>query len=210
MAFATKEKIQEITLNPDQYCNQDSGNVEYHTPLKFIESARKVLGIIDLDPASNEIANENIKAIKIFTKKNSGLIQPWIGKVWMNHPFSKGEKACPKNKAGGYNCKKKTCKDRGHHIDHDIPSNDDWIQKLLAEIKSGNTKEAIIICFCSTSETWFKPLLDYYQCFINGRVNYFNDKGEEIKGCTKGSVITYFGNNPQSFEKEFSQYGKVK
>jgi hypothetical protein len=209
MAFTPVKKV-ESKLSAAQLINQDSGNVEYYTPIKFVESARKVMGMINLDPASSEKANEKIKANLIFTKNNNGLMKPWFGNVWMNHPFSKGEKACFNRKNGEYNCKKKACKDRGYHIDHDLPGNGDWVQKLVHEYEYGGVNQAIMICFCSTSETWFKPLLNYPQCFITGRVNYYNDQGEEIKGCTKGSVITYFGDNHAAFEKEFSQYGKVK
>lgn len=47
------------------------------------------MGGIDLDPASNEAANVSIKAKKIYTSKDNGLVQPWAGRVWMNHPFSR-------------------------------------------------------------------------------------------------------------------------
>lgn len=194
--------------------NQDSGNVEYYTPVRFINSARKVMGVIDLDPASCEAANKSIMALNIFTKDDDGLSKPWFGKVWMNHPFSKGEYPCKKYKSkakkGEYNCKKKNCKDRGYHIDHKLPSNSEWVNKIISEYYRGGIDEAIMICFASTSETWFNPLLNHVQCFIKGRVNYFDENGNEIVGVTKGSVITYLGVNKEAFIEEFSQYGVCK
>lgn len=210
MSFAAikKEPVQEpIKKEAHQQINQDSGNFEYYTPEQFTDAARIVMGGIDLDPASSLIANERVKAKKIFTIDDNGLMQTWAGRVWMNHPFSKGEKKCYKNRS---RCKKQTCKDRGYHIDIDLPGNTQWIKRIVEEYEKGAVTEAIIICYASTSETWFTPLLEYLQCFIKGRVDYYDENGNEIKGCPKGSVITYLGKNPERFKKEFCQFGVVK
>ena len=72
-----------------QLINQDSGDTEWYTPPEIIAAATKVLGRIDLDPASSKIANERVKAVRIFTIDDDGLSQEWRGQVWLNHPFSK-------------------------------------------------------------------------------------------------------------------------
>ena len=48
---------------------------EWYTPAKYIEAARKVMGGIDLDPATCELANKTVKATKYHTKENNGLMQ---------------------------------------------------------------------------------------------------------------------------------------
>lgn len=193
-----------------QQINQDSGDVEFYTPPFIIESARKVMGGIDLDPASNEIANKTVRAEKIFTKEDNGLAQEWAGRVWMNHPFGKGELPCKKNRHGVYTCKKKACVKRGYHIDHEVPGNIDWIAKYINSYEVGRVTDAINICFANTSEDWFTPLLEYPQCWIKGRINYYKADGRQMAGAPKGSVITYLGNDYLAFKREFSQYGKVK
>jgi len=70
-----------------QLINQTSGIVEYYTPPHIIAAARRVLGVIDLDPASSTKANERVRAYQIFTEADDGLTKEWHGRVWMNHPF---------------------------------------------------------------------------------------------------------------------------
>ena len=67
---------------------QNSGENEWYTPSAFIEAARKVLGNIDLDPASCEIANQTVLAEKFYTKEDDGLSKSWHGNVWINPPYA--------------------------------------------------------------------------------------------------------------------------
>ncbi|WJZ69968.1 DNA N-6-adenine-methyltransferase [Vibrio phage PVP-XSN] len=202
-------------LGNDQLINQDSGNFEWYTPPKIMDLVRELLGGIELDPASNDIANKLVKADRIFTKEDNGLERDWKAEtLWLNHPFSKGEKACKKYKSearkGQYCCKKDACKNRGYHIDHDLPGNNDWIKKLVGEFNKGNFKRGCNITFANTSENWFRPLYEFPQVFLYDRVNFVDINGNIVKGVTKGCVITCFGMNTQEIDKVFGKYGKVK
>lgn len=64
---------------------------EWYTPIEYIRSVQIVLGKIDLDPASSAQANRTIRAIKYFTKEDSGLDHDWPGRVFMNPPYSKNK-----------------------------------------------------------------------------------------------------------------------
>lgn len=59
---------------------------EWYTPLPFIEAAREVMGGIDLDPASHEEANRNVKATRYLTEQDNGLTCQWHGRIFLNPP----------------------------------------------------------------------------------------------------------------------------
>ena len=67
----------------------DGNKSEIYTPGHITETAHKVMGGIDLDPASSLKANETVKAKLFFDKDTDGLKQPWIGKIWLNPPYLK-------------------------------------------------------------------------------------------------------------------------
>ena len=69
---------------------------EHNTPSYLVEAAREVMGSIDLDPMSNELANETINATNYYTKEEDGLSKEWSGNVWLNPPFSLSKLAIPK------------------------------------------------------------------------------------------------------------------
>lgn len=168
-------------MNSAQLINQDSKIVEFYTPEYVLNLVRKVIGNIELDPASCEFANKNIvKANRYFSAIDDGLNQDWIADtLFMNHPFSRH-------------------------------GNSKWIGKLVSEYETGNVKEACCITYASTSEKWFRKLHNYSQCYFYKRVNYLDENGNEKKGVTKGSVVTYFGKNVNKFAKVFNEIGSVK
>ena len=89
-------KISEATLhNLYQYfagipVDKFTGNQENYTPEYIIEAARSVMGSIDLDPASCEVAQEIVGADEYYTAEDNGLEQDWYGNVFLNPPYTRG------------------------------------------------------------------------------------------------------------------------
>ena len=73
-----------------------SNSDEHNTPSYLIEAAREILGAIDLDPMSNDLANETVRATTYYTREDEGLSKDWFGNVWLNPPFSLADKAVEK------------------------------------------------------------------------------------------------------------------
>lgn len=154
-----------MSKNNSQLIHADSGNVEWYTPWNIIECARALMGSIDLDPFSCAKANNRPEG-RLANEYfiEDGIDADWYGNVWMNHPFGR-------------------------------EYNEKAIAKIVHEHTRSNPSmdQACCITFASTSERWFKPLLEYPQFFFTGRTNYLDGATmQPVKGVTKGSVITFF------------------
>ncbi len=158
-----------------------SETVEWYTPLRYVEAARRVMGKIDLDPASNEFANQVVKAERYYTEKENGLAQEWHGKVWCNPPYG---------------------------LIHSKSSQGTWVRKLIESYRTGVTIEAILLVSAVPEKKWFQVLYDHPICFTDHRIHFYN---ERIIGAQPalGSTFIYFGKNTQKFIDIFSQFGSV-
>lgn len=82
------ERVRVDIAAPKAHVGENSGDHEWYTPVEFIEPARKVLGAIDLDPASCAAANQVVQAERFYSIAEDGLRQAWTGRVWMNPPYA--------------------------------------------------------------------------------------------------------------------------
>lgn len=156
-----------------------TGENEWYTPTHLIEKARAVMGGIDVDPASNEAAQKEVRAGKFFTKDDDGLTKEWTGRVWMNPPYSKEliphfcSKLLEELEAGRAT--------DAITLTHNYTDNQ-WFHALAGRASA--------------------------ICFTKGRVKFYSPSGE-IAAPTQGQAFCYFGSDVDGFVREFADVGFV-
>jgi phage N-6-adenine-methyltransferase len=170
--------LQRIAKNP--HVSFNTGNNEWYTPVEYIEAARRVLGTIDLDPASSELANKTVKATVFLSEADDGLRYSWDGKVWMNPPYSS-------DKIGKFSDKL---------IQH-ILSNEVTEAIVLVNNATETAWFQTLLTACSSI------------CLIAGRVKFIDMNGLPSGAPLQGQIVLYFGSNSPMFAREFSLFGKI-
>lgn len=162
---------------------------EWYTPAKYVDAAREVMGGIDLDPASCEMANRTVKAVRYYTKEENGLAQEWHAKtVWLNPPYGRIH---PEQKGSTKSYQPL------------------FILKLLEAYGRGNIEQAICLTIgTSCFMRWFQPLWDFPLCFHDGRIIFDMPDGTQ-SDFGFGNIIAYLGPNESLFTEHFSQFGRI-
>jgi phage N-6-adenine-methyltransferase len=160
---------------------RSTGNDEWYTPIQFVEAARTVLGGFDVDPASNDIAQKAVKAGTFFTKQDNGLGKPWLGRIWLNPPYSR-------QLIGKFIDKLLAELDSGHTTAAILLVNAQtdaaWFQRALLR--------AAAVAFPEKRIRFLRP----------------NGKPSE-HGPLQGQAFLYFGADPHGFAAVFDQFGAV-
>ena len=161
------------------HVSYNTGQNEWYTPVSLVESARSVMGSIDTDPASSEIANNIVKASLFYTKETDGLDKKWEGNVWMNPPYSQplislfSDAVTDKFKKG-------EIKQAIVLVNNATETR--WFRKMASE-------SSMI-------------------CFIGGRVRFIDMEGNP-GAPLQGQAVLYMGENEDEFLGEFSTHGFV-
>ena len=169
----------EIWGNKNIRGTQGTGENEWFTPEEHVELVRKVLGEIDLDPASHKAAQKIIQAKKHFTKADDGLSKEWHGRVYLNPPYAQPliaqftGKMCEEFQARRVRA--------AIMLTHNY-TDTSWFQSAVA------TASAV--------------------CFTRGRIKFYEPDGA-IAAPTQGQAFFYFGRGVKSFAATFSSIGFV-
>lgn len=163
----------------DTIATKWTGDPESYTPAKYIVAARQVMGAIDLDPASNDLAQQTVAAKRWFDKEDDGLSHPWKGRVFINPPYSFPT------------------------IEHFIAKlcvhceRGEVTQAIL--LTNNNTDTA----------WWHMAMKRAAAiCFTAGRINFYKADGS-ITSPTNGQNFFYFGGNPEKFASVFKDFGLI-
>lgn len=159
------------------HVSQNTGMPEWYTPPVFIDSARAVLGTIDTDPASSEIAQRTVKAETFYSVDDNGLEQEWSGNVWMNPPYTSGliDQFIDKLKK---------------HV-----VNEDVFAAIVLVNNATETKWFQSLASISSAI-----------CFPSSRIRFLDPEGN-LGAPLQGQAIAYIGPDAEEFKMEFSKFG---
>jgi hypothetical protein len=156
-----------------------TGEMEWYTPSIYVEKVRRVLGVIDLDPASCTAAQETVAATQFFTKDDDGLALRWHGRVWLNPPYAGGIVAAFAAKMV-----------------------ESWnAGDLQAAIMLTNS-------YTETSWWHGLAKASTAVCFTRGRIKFESPHGEKCAP-TNGQSFFYFGKELDGFAFEFADVGLI-
>lgn len=157
----------------------NSGDNEWYTPKEYIDAAKDVLGVFDLDPASNPAANDVVGAVQFFTAEDDGLKHSWGGKVWMNPPYAS-------SLIGQFAEKLASHAEAGHVTE--------------AVVLVNNATETAWFSRLSQVATAL--------CFPRGRVKFWAP-GKAPATPLQGQALLYIGGNQAKFIERFASFGIV-
>ncbi len=157
-------------------------NNEWYTPARYVEAARKVMGTIDLDPASCADANHTVKAGHYYTQAENGLAHTWYGSVWCNPPYTQVIPGQSSIKA--------------------------WVSKAHRLYQEGVIEQCMLLIPNDTSTKWFEWLWCYPVCFPPKRIKFLIP-GRKAEQPTFGTCFVYMGPHEQRFLDIFSQFGSI-
>jgi ParB family chromosome partitioning protein len=178
----TAKHVQEVVdkVKGKPHVANNSGNNEWYTPPQFIDAAKQVMGDIDLDPASSDLANEIVEADSYYTIHEDGLKHPWFGRVWMNPPYAQPYVA--------QFCEKLNNEVVKGSVDEAIvlvnnATETGWFQSLF------DVYSAI--------------------CFPVGRIRFLDTDGNPGGAPLQGQALIYIGKNVDDFADAFRAFGEV-
>jgi hypothetical protein len=172
---------------------------EWYSPSNYVEAARRVMGVIDLDPASHPEANVHIRARRIYTAADDGLSRKWRGRIFLNPP-------------GGFVPEfwiKLLEEYRYGRVDQAI-----WIGYSLEQIQTLQNVEDID-----------RIPIEFMTCYPRARIAFIENAAKRRRRMRKlraegkipnkrsqpshGNYVTHLGDNRAGFRREFKQFGKV-
>ncbi len=169
--------IDTLTKPKTAHISHNAGENEWYTPPAIIEAASNVMGKIDVDPASSEIANKTVGADTYYDGKKNGLEQSWKGRVWLNPPYSQP------------------------HISQFC----DVLAKKLTSGEV--SEACVLVNNATETNFGQKLLgMCSAVCFPSGRIKFLDIEGKE-GAPLQGQMIVYFGEQKEVFVEEFSQFG---
>jgi phage N-6-adenine-methyltransferase len=175
-----KARVKGATTSAPSRMDKYSGDNEWYTPPDIIEAARRVLGDIDLDPASHVLAQTWIKAKTFYTAADNALERPWRGRVWLNPPY---------------------CRElMGPFVDKLLAEHASGVVEEALLLTHGCTDTGWFHAAARASPAF---------CLLSGRVDFITPSGDKAASSTHGQTVFYLGVDDSTFVQVFAELGLI-
>ena len=154
----------------------------WFTPTKYLVAVREVLGRIDLDPFSSDVANMEVQARHHYTERDDAFKQSWLANsVFMNPPYGK------------------MCR---RAVEKCVEEFRNWSFQNAVVLVNNATETTFFQLLLNAGSA---------VCFTDHRISFYNSDGKSVSGNTRGQAFFYLSQNPDIalFRKVFSPFGKV-
>lgn len=161
---------------------------DWYTPPEIIEMVRVVLGVIDLDPASDQYPQSYIKAGSWWSRLTDSICptlqRPWeFYSVFLNPPYGKGGDGS--NQAA-------------------------WSRKMAQEYESQHFQQGILLINSTHGYRWYEEIWTRYPvCLARERIRFIKPNGTRGGQAKRGQTFVYFGTDATKFVEVFSTIGRV-
>ncbi len=147
----------------------------WFTPVAIVAAVRATLGGIDLDPASEPLANARVGAAMFFDEADNGLTRKWSGRVFLNPP------------GGVY--------PKGHPLSSKSRTLLFW-DKLMEEVDGGRLAGAIFMAFsvnflASSQGRSRRSGVDFVHCVPRDRIRFDLPDGLPGPQPTHANAVIY-------------------
>lgn len=157
-----------------------TGENEWYTPALYLDTVRDFFGgTIPLDAASNDKAQDTVRADRYFSLENDALTQPWWGNVWLNPPYAQPAISHFVSKLVA----EVSCGNVAEAVllTHNY-TDTGWFHEAIS------AASAI--------------------CFTRGRIRFYDSAGKEAAP-TQGQAFHYFGPRVAEFHQHFAPHGFI-
>jgi hypothetical protein len=166
-----------LKLASGAHVSNNSGNSEWYTPKEYADAVHEVMGFIDTDPCSCEVANDTVRAAEFYTVEQDGLQQEWHGCIYVNPPYGDG-----------------TVQEFA-------------VKLLLELDEGRTTQAIFLVNNCTETRWFQTLICHAAAvCFPCGRISFWSPD-RQSKTPLQGQAILYFGKNAKRFKRVFSTIG---
>lgn len=166
-----------LKLANGAHVSNNSGNSEWYTPKEYADAVHEVMGFIDTDPCSCEVANKVVRAETYYTAEQDGLQQEWHGCVYVNPPYGDG-----------------TVEEFA-------------VKLMLELDEGRTTQAIFLVNNCTETRWFQTLICHAAAvCFPCGRISFWSPE-RPSKTPLQGQAILYFGQNAKRFKRVFSGIG---